>query len=132
MDLSFLSQADTVTIKYELAKAAVETARANLETAKQAYDDLLAQADSYGIPKAKLKKLTEDRVQALLDSGLLSGVKAEGGSRPVEGKRGRKASRGDATSAEATVETKANAGTEEESESLNALDSDGDLGEARA
>jgi hypothetical protein len=132
MDLSFLSQADTVTIKYELAKAALETARNNLDAAKQAYDDLLAQADTYGIPKAKLKKLTEDRVQALLDSGLLTGVKQEAGARPAEGKRGRKASRGDTASADSTVEAKANAATEEESENLSALDSDGDLGEARA
>lgn len=72
MDLTFLSQADSVTLKLELAKAALETAKNNLEIAKQSYDDLLAQADAHGIPKAKLKKLTEDRVHALLESGILA------------------------------------------------------------
>ena len=72
MDLDFLSQADNATLKLELAKIALETAKANLEAAKQAYEDVLAQADHHGIPRAKLKKLAEDRVQALIDSGLVS------------------------------------------------------------
>lgn len=72
MDITFLSQADSVTLKLELAKAALETAKNNLETAKQAYDDLLGQADAHGIPKAKLKKLTEDRAQVLFESGILA------------------------------------------------------------
>ena len=72
MDLAFLSQADSVTLKLELAKVALEAAKNNLEAAKQAHDELLAQSDSHGIPKAKLKKLTEDRVQSIFESGILT------------------------------------------------------------
>ena len=72
MDLSFLSQADAVTLKLELARAAFESAKTSLDLAKQAYDAFLTQADEQGIPRAKLKKLAEDRVQALLESGILS------------------------------------------------------------
>jgi len=71
MDFSFLAQADHVTLQFEKAKRALETAKADLDLAKKAYDELLAQADERGIPKAKLKKLTEDRVAALFDAGLL-------------------------------------------------------------
>ena len=74
MDINFLSQADSVALKYELAKAALETAKANLEQAKLAYDELLAQADEHGFTKAKLKKLTEDRVLALFENGMLAGT----------------------------------------------------------
>ena len=72
MDLTFLAQADSVTLKLELAKLAVETAKAELESAKEAHDELFAQAESHGIPRAKLKKITEDRVQALLESGMIT------------------------------------------------------------
>jgi hypothetical protein len=72
MDLSFLAQADTVTLKLELAKNSFDAAKASLEAAKEEYDALLAQADTHGIPRAKLKKLTEDRVAALFEAGLLN------------------------------------------------------------
>lgn len=71
MDMDFLAQADRVTLNLELAKRAIETAKAEFENAKRAYDELFAQAESHGMPKAKLKKLTEERVQALLESGIL-------------------------------------------------------------
>lgn len=71
MDFAFLSQADHVTLQLELARASLETAKAQFEAAKSAHEELLAQADSRGIPRAKLKKLTEDRVQALLEAGLV-------------------------------------------------------------
>lgn len=96
MDLSFLAQADNVTLKLELARSSLESAKNQFDAAKQAYDELLAQADNHGIPKAKLKKLTEDRVQALIESGLISGsTKLEGAPRPgAEAKRGKKAKPG--------------------------------------
>jgi hypothetical protein len=89
MDLTFLAQADQVTLKLELAKSALEAAKAAFDQAKQAYDDLLNQTDTHGIPKAKLKKLTEDRVQALFENGLVSVTRAE--AKPAESKRPRKA-----------------------------------------
>jgi multidrug resistance efflux pump len=133
MDLNFLSQADNVALKYELAKAALETAKNNLEAAKQAYDDLLAQADTHGIPKAKLKKLTEDRVQALLESGLVPAAKADGG-KAAEGKRGKKAPKTEAVSESAANDNKAEAAAEHagDEDGLSLIESDDDLGEARA
>ncbi|PWU12244.1 MAG: hypothetical protein C5B49_16570 [Bdellovibrio sp.] len=83
MDLAFLSQADSATVKLELAKTALETAKNNLETAKQAYEELLAQADAHGIPKAKLKKLMEDRVQPLFESGILGTLAFDENHRPA-------------------------------------------------
>ena len=83
MDIAFLSQADSLTLKLELAKTALETAKSNLETAKQAFDELLAQADGHGIPKAKLKKLMEDRVQALFESGILATMGGGDAHKPV-------------------------------------------------
>jgi hypothetical protein len=77
MDFAFLSQADHVTLQLELARAALEVARAHFETAKAAHEELLAQAESRGIPRAKLKKLAEDRVQGLLEAGLVERASTE-------------------------------------------------------
>ena len=96
MDLTFLSEADNVTLKLELAKRALEVAKAELEQAKQAYDEMVAQADAHGIPKAKLKKLTDDRVQALFESGILGTAKGRGeilSAGAGESKRVRKAAK---------------------------------------
>jgi len=71
MDIKFLSEADTVTLQFEKAKRALESAKVELETAKKNYDEMLSRADEMGIPKAKLKKITEDRIQSLVDNGLL-------------------------------------------------------------
>lgn len=70
MNFEFLAEADAATLQFEKAKRALETAKADLELARKTYDEVLARADEMGIAKAKLKKLTEERVQALLDSGL--------------------------------------------------------------
>jgi len=134
MDLNFLSQADNVALKLELAKAALETAKGQLEAAKQAYEDLLSQADNHGIPKAKLKKLTEDRVQALLESGLVPAVKAESGGKSTEGKRSKRAPKVEATSESSASEarTDATGDLDSEDDGLSLLDSDDERGEARA
>lgn len=70
MDFSFITQADQAAFELERAKRALELAKSNLETAKQAYDAIMAQAENNGIPRARLKKLVDERVQALLDGGL--------------------------------------------------------------
>ena len=88
MDLTFLPRLDSATLKFELAKRALESAKTELENAKQAYDDVLAQAESHGLPKAKAKKLADDRVQALFDSGILSAAeRLDGVAAPSETKR---------------------------------------------
>ncbi len=85
MDLGFLAQADAATIQLEKAKRALESAKAELESAKKAYDEILAQADEMGVPKAKLRKLTEDRIQALFEIGLIDFAEAP----PAKPKRAR-------------------------------------------
>lgn len=82
MDLEFLSQADAVALNLEKAKRALELAKADLETAKQEYDELFSRADEHGIPKAKLKKLTEDRVLALIEAGM-TGLETKQTTAPV-------------------------------------------------
>ena len=67
LDFEFLGKADEVTLKLEKAKKSLETAKLDLENAKNAYEELFAQCDKHGFNKAKLKKLTEDRVNALLE-----------------------------------------------------------------
>ncbi len=89
MDFAFLAKADAATIQLEKAKRALETAKADLDTAKKAYEEILTQADEMGFPKNKLKKLTEDRVQALFENGLLDFKEAA--PREPNAKRPRKA-----------------------------------------
>jgi hypothetical protein len=119
MDLNFLSQADNITLKLELAKRALESAKTELEQTKQAYDEMLAQADAHGIPKAKLKKLTEDRVQALIESGILSAKQR--GENPIHGasepkrERTRKVAKKDVSEL-ARTEDRTGSGTEDQQE----------------
>lgn len=87
MDLTFLAQADQATLKLELARHALEAAKGAFESAKLEYDDLLAQSDTHGFPRAKLKKLTEERWQGLMESGLVS-ARPES-TKPMEPKRER-------------------------------------------
>lgn len=71
MDLNFLAQADLVTLRLEKARRLVEFAKTEMESAKHAFDEVLAKADEYGIPKVKLKKLTEERIAALFEAGMV-------------------------------------------------------------
>jgi hypothetical protein len=68
LDFDFLKNADEITLRLEKAKKALENAKIELENSKIAYEELFSQADKHGFNKAKLKKLTEDRVHALMDS----------------------------------------------------------------
>lgn len=101
MDITFLAQADAVTLQLEKAKRALEAAKADLETAKKNYDELLAQADDMGIPKAKLKKLTEDRIQMLFDSGLMDFVPSSKEAKAARKPKVAKAVKADAAAVEA-------------------------------
>ena len=76
MDLSFLSEAEGVMLEMEKARRNFETAKLNLDNAKRSCDELLSKADELGVPKAKLKKLIEDRIAMLFDSGLLDFLEA--------------------------------------------------------
>jgi hypothetical protein len=67
LDFEFLGKADEVTLRLEKAKKSVEAAKLELENSKAAYEELFAQAEQHGFSKPKLKKLTEDRVNALFE-----------------------------------------------------------------
>ena len=71
MDFNFLADADRVALQLERAKRGLESAKAALESAKHDYDELLLRSEELGIPRAKLRKLTDDRIQSLTDSGML-------------------------------------------------------------
>lgn len=90
MDLSFLAKADQAALQLEIARSAFEQAKAQLEFAKQAFEELLPLAEEHGIPRAKLKKLTEDRVRGLMESGVLE---VYAGSSEAKRERPRKAAK---------------------------------------
>lgn len=90
LDLAFLAQADAATLALELARCQLEAAKASFEGAKQAHEELLGQAENHGLPKAKLRKITEERVSALMESGL---VPARVESTKPEPKRAKKTPR---------------------------------------
>lgn len=68
--LSVLGEADEASLRLERARRELEIAKQNLDSAKQAYDTVIAKADEMGLPRAKLKRLTEERLAALIDTGL--------------------------------------------------------------
>lgn len=77
--LKLIQEADVVAFEMETAKAAVEAAKQNLETckenleqAKKSFDEVLVKADEVGIPRAKIKKLVEERTSVLVASGLIA------------------------------------------------------------
>lgn len=104
MDFQFLAQADAVALELEKAKRALEKAKSELENAKLAYDELLAKADDLGIPRGKLKKITEDRIQSLMESGLLEKAEAAKASAPRPPRRPKTAAKSEAEVSEAEFE----------------------------
>ena len=76
--MKLIQEADTAAVEFEKARSLVEVAKQNLESAKEAhdqaraqFDEVLSRADELGIPRAKVKKLIEERTQALIASGLM-------------------------------------------------------------
>jgi hypothetical protein len=55
----------------DLAKIAVEQAKERFDLTKSFFDEVIARAEESGIPKAKFKKLVEERVAGLWNSGLV-------------------------------------------------------------
>lgn len=140
--ITFLAEADEAALRLERARRELEAAKANLEAAKQSHDAIIARADDMGMTRAKLKRLTEERLASLIDTGLANlpsiaatavrpvelkadkkkGVKAkateatEGAEgapgRSEEGAESVEASRGESTSDEETTEGEAAAAME--------------------
>lgn len=76
--MKLIQEADIASIDFEKARAHVEAAKLALETAKEqqdqarnALDEIVNRADEYGVPRAKVKKLIEERTQSLMASGLI-------------------------------------------------------------
>ena len=69
MDFNFFSQADQAGFELEKARRALETAKIQLEIAKQAFEDVMNRAEENGVTKPKLRRLVEERVTSLFESG---------------------------------------------------------------
>lgn len=93
--MQLVQEADLALIQMEQARSLVEQAKLGFEMAKEdldrsreAYDQVIAKADELGVPRAKLKKLAEERSAALFGSGLLSTpVNAPKAPRPAKASR---------------------------------------------
>ena len=77
--VQLIQDADFANIEMERARSQVEAAKAALEAAKDvfesskfAFDQVIARADELNIPRAKLRKLVEERAAVLMASGLIS------------------------------------------------------------
>lgn len=75
--IKILQEADSLSLaveqsrqNFEMAKAALEKAKLQLEDAQTQLNTLLSRSEELGLPKSRLKKLIEERTQALLASGL--------------------------------------------------------------
>jgi hypothetical protein len=76
--LQLIQEADIHAIEMETAREGVEAAKLALEAAKERFDqtrsqfDLtVAKADEIGVPRAKFKKMIEERTSAFFGSGLV-------------------------------------------------------------
>jgi hypothetical protein len=90
--MKLIQDADVASVEYEKARAQVEAAKLSLETAKEqqeqaraVLDDIVNRADEFGVPRAKVKKLIEERTQTLMASGLIpttAEIRASAGVKP--------------------------------------------------
>jgi hypothetical protein len=71
MDLNFLHQMDVATLKLERARRDLEASKSAFEAAKLEHEAVLAKSEEAGVNRSKIRKLSEERVQALFDSGLV-------------------------------------------------------------
>jgi hypothetical protein len=69
--LEYLAKVDLAAVQFERAKREMEVAKMNFDRSKQTYEEVLTQAEALGLSKAKLKRVAEERVAALLESGLI-------------------------------------------------------------
>lgn len=95
--MKLIQEADVASIEFEKARAQVEAAKLSLETAKDqqeqarvALDEIVNRADEFGVPRAKVKKLIEERTQSLMASGLIpttAEIRASAGVKPRAAKK---------------------------------------------
>lgn len=70
IDLTFLA-VEKARLAVEAAKNSLELAKQEAEAARQRFEESLVKAEELGLPRAKLRKVAEERVGVLLMSGLL-------------------------------------------------------------
>lgn len=70
IDIAFLT-AEKARLAVESAKGALELAKQDADTARFRLEEALSKAEEAGHPRAKLRKVAEERVSSLLSSGLL-------------------------------------------------------------
>lgn len=58
----------------ELAKSAVDQAKERFDLTKNYFEQVISRADEAGISRAKFKKLVEERVAGLWNSGLITQI----------------------------------------------------------
>jgi DNA-directed RNA polymerase beta' subunit len=95
--MKLIQEADVASVEFEKARAHVDAAKLSLETAKDqqeqarvALDEIVNRADEFGVPRAKVKKLIEERTQMLMASGLIpttAEIRASAGVRPRMAKK---------------------------------------------
>ncbi len=79
MDIfKLLQEGDATGLEMQKALEALDLARSNVEQAKERFEltknyfeQVIARADEAGIPRAKFKKLLEERIAGLWNSGLI-------------------------------------------------------------
>lgn len=76
--IQLIQDADAASVQMEQARQAADAAKSALEAAKAAADEaktnfegVVARADELGVPRAKLRKLIEERSAVLMASGLM-------------------------------------------------------------
>lgn len=95
--MKLIQEADSAAVEFEKARAQVEAAKLCLETAKDlqdqartALDEIVNRADELGVPRAKVRKLIEERTQSLMASGLIpttAEIRASAGVKPRSAKK---------------------------------------------
>ena len=66
--VNFLSQVDKTSINLEQAKHQLEQAKLRFDQAKLEFDETVSLAEKFNLSRAKLKKLTDDRIQSLREN----------------------------------------------------------------
>ena len=95
--IKLLQEGDATGLEMQKALEALEHAKKSVEQAKERYDltknffeQVIARAEEAGVPRAKFKKLVEERVAGLWNSGLIS-QSEEKSAKPVRVARPKKA-----------------------------------------
>lgn len=92
--MHLIQQADSAAVEMERARIALEVAKQGLESAKEGFEQkrsafelLMSQADEHGFPRAKIRKIIEDRTATLVASGLITCDEKSSALRPAKSQK---------------------------------------------